>query len=137
MRHKPPSLRNVTLKALVVYIFSIVVFAINLILQKVVIDQKYIESDYKTSEQISHLILVCNILVTYTIPIGSFFYFWIMIKVRNYMPSVSGREKELVSIFFSSMSNLVCCNISLLGHFVVSHYDAFLCCCFDCWCTLL
>ena len=100
VRHKPPSLRNVTLKALVVYIFSIVVFAINLILQKVVIDQKYIESDYKTSEQISHLILVCNILVTYTIPIGSFFYFWIMIKVRNYMPSVSGREKELVSIFF-------------------------------------
>ena len=135
MRHKPPSLRNVTLKALVVYIFSIVVFAINLILQKVVIDQKYIESDYKTSEQISHLILVCNILVTYTIPIGSFFYFWIMIKVRNYMPSVSGREKELVSIVPSLLKLLVCLSFSLLGYFV-SHYDLFCCCCFDFFCAI-
>ena len=100
MRHKSPSLRYVTLKAMVVYIFSIVVFAINLVLEKLVIEKKYIQYDSKTSDQIGLLILLCNILVTYTIPIGSFFYFWIMIKVRNYMPSVSGREKELVSIFF-------------------------------------
>ena len=134
MRHKSPSLCNVTLKAMVVYIFSIVVFAINLVLEKLVIEKKYIQYDSKTSDQIGLLILLCNILVTYTIPIGSFFYFWIMIKVRNYMPSVSGREKELVSIFLYKYV-LVCLSFCLLGYFV-SHYDPFCCCCFDCLCAL-
>ena len=102
---------------MVVYIFSIAVFAIDLVLQKLVIEKKYIQYDSKTSDQIGLLILLCNILVTYTIPIGSFFYFWIMIKVRNYMPSVSGREKELVSVLYFQ--------IIIVGGFVVSHYDAF------------
>ena len=79
--------------------FSIVVFALNITLDKVAIEQKYIVYDFGKGDQISLLILICNILVTYIIPIGFFFYVWIIIKIRNYLPSVSGREKELVSIF--------------------------------------
>ena len=99
VRHKPPSLRSVTLKAMVVYIFSIVVFAINKYLMTKAVLQKYIEFEDKKSDQISLSILICNILVTYVIPIGFFFYVSIIIKIRNYLPSISGRERELVSIF--------------------------------------
>ena len=99
MRHKPPSLRNVTLKAMVVYMFSIVVFAINMILEHVADEQKYIAYDFGKGDRISFAVLICNILVTYVIPIGFFFYISIIIKIRNYLPSISGREKELVSIF--------------------------------------
>ena len=99
MRHKPPSLRNVTLKAMVVYMFSIVVFAINMILEHVADEQKYIAYDFGKGDRISSAVLICNILVTYVIPIGFFFYISIIIKIRNYLPSISGREKELVSIF--------------------------------------
>ena len=99
VRHKPPSLRNVTLKAMVVYMFSIVVFAINMTLEHVADEQKYIEYDFGKGIQASLSILLCNILVTYVIPIGFFFYVSIIIKIRNYLPSISGRERELVSIF--------------------------------------
>ena len=63
--------------------------------------QKYIEFEDRKSDQISLSILICNILVTYIVPIGFFFYVWIIVKVRNFLPSVSGREKELVSIVSS------------------------------------
>ena len=116
--------------------FSIVVFAINITLDKVAIEQKYIEYDFGKGDQISLLILICNILVTYIIPIGFFFYVWIIIKIRNYLPSVSGREKELVSIFHP-------CELFGLFffQFIGSFYlflinDPFCCCCcFDCLCT--
>lgn len=101
LRHKPPSLCSVTLKAMVVYLFSIVVFAINNYLEKMAMTQKYIEFEDRKSDQISLSILICNILVTYIVPIGFFFYVWIIVKVRNFLPSVSGREKELVSIVSS------------------------------------
>ena len=135
VRHKPPSLRSVTLKAMVVYIFSIVVFAINKYLETEAMTQKLIAFEYRKSDQISLSILICNILVTYIVPIGVFFYVWISIKVRNFLPSVSGREKELVSIVPSLLKFLVCLSFSLLGYFV-SHYDPFCCCCFDCLCAL-
>ena len=134
VRHKSPSLRKVTLKAMVVYMFSIVVFTINMILEKVVMKQNYIEFDYRKSNRTSLSILICNILVTYIIPIGFFFYVWIIIKIRNYLPSVSGREKELVSICLYKYV-LVCLSFCLLGYFV-SHYDPLCCCCFDWLCTL-
>ena len=136
VRHKPPSLRNVTLKAMVVYMFSIVVFAINMTLEHVADEQKYIEYDFGKGIQASLSILLCNILVTYVIPIGFFFYVSIIIKIRNYLPSISGRERELVSIFLS-MSYLVCFCFSLfdlLYLFLIN--DPFRCCCLDCLCTL-
>ena len=108
---------------------------INKYLETEAITQKYIEFEYRKSDQISLSILICNIFVTYIVPIGFFFYVWISIKVRNFLPSVSGREKELVSIVPSLLKFLVCLSFSLLGYFV-SHYDLFCCCCFDFFCAL-
>ena len=118
------------------YVFSIVVFALNITLDEVASEQKYIEYDFGKGDQISLLILICNILVTYIIPIGFFFYVWIIIKIRNYLPSVSGREKELVSIFSNPCEFFGLFFFQFIGSFYLFLINDPFCCCFDCLCTL-
>ena len=96
-RHKPPSLMKVTIHAAGVLIFSIVIFCTFFFLgQKSISELNELNND--EGLMMNNIQMIISITVTYTIPVVSFFSILIMTKVRNYMPSLSGREKELVRI---------------------------------------
>ena len=81
--HNPPSLLKVTLQAVGVYLFSIIVFLIHFFVG---------QAGY------SGINLFLSVFLTYVFPIGFFFYIWITIKCRNYLPSVTESTKQLVRI---------------------------------------
>ena len=84
VRHKPPTLWRVSLQAGSVYLFSIAVLCTNY----------FIDIDYTLDRNIN---FISTILVTYVFPLSYFFSVWLIIKHRNYFPSLTGRWKELVS----------------------------------------
>ena len=84
VRHKPPTLRRVSLQAGGVYLFSITVLCTNF----------FIDIAYRLDPNIN---FIWTILVTYVFPLSYFFSVWLIIKHRNYFPSLTGRWKELVS----------------------------------------
>ena len=84
--HNPPSLLRVTLQAMSVYLFSIVVFIIHYF-----IGREVIKGDIDDAAN-----FIWSVTVTYLCPTGYFFYIWITIKCRNYMPSVTESTKQLV-----------------------------------------
>ena len=97
VRHQPPSLLKVTFQASAVYIFSIVLFIVTYIMAKAALNQIIFSNNYNAGKIFFLAIRIVLILVTYILPIGFFVSIWIIIQVRGYLPSLTGREKELVS----------------------------------------
>ena len=100
VRHTPPTFQRVSLQAAGVYLLSIVMFCINyFVYLKVHLECTHngLCTDQKV-ERIHNASLWPSIVVTYILPISFFFLVWITIKYRNYMPSLTGKWKELVSI---------------------------------------
>jgi len=96
--HNPPSLLRVTLQAMSVYLFSIIVFIIHYFIGREVIKAD-MDDDTNKCWRLAKANLIWSILVTYVCPIGFFIYIWITIKCRNYMPSVTESTKQLVWFF--------------------------------------
>ena len=95
IRIDPPSLLKVTLQAMAVYMFSITVYIIHYFIGRAATEAIHFflgKFDYHDVN------LIWSIFVTYLLPVAFFLYVWITIKCRGYMPSVTGRMKELVRI---------------------------------------
>ena len=91
IRHKPPTLRRVSLQAGGVYLFSIIVLCTHFFL------------DVDLDDTINFILMI---LVTYVFPLIYFFSVWLVIKHRNYFPSLTGRWKELVSNYNAMVLNV-------------------------------
>ena len=98
IRCGPPSISKVTLQATAVYLFSIMVFIIYYSIRRAATKAKMQDEDKYL--RLITVNLVWSLLVTYVFPILFFVYVWITIKCRGYVPSVTGRMKELVRISF-------------------------------------
>jgi hypothetical protein len=96
IRCDPPSLLKVTLQATAVYMFSIIVFIIHYLLGRAA--SKAFEAKEQYRFWRANVILGC--LVSYAFPILFFCYVLVTIKCRGYMPSVTGRTKQLVRTLF-------------------------------------
>jgi hypothetical protein len=90
IRCDPPSFLKVTLQATAVYLFSITVYFIHYFIGRV----------GRYNPKFNPANFTWSLLVTYVFPILFFGYVWITIKCRGYMPSLTGRMKELVRISF-------------------------------------
>jgi len=90
IRCDPPSFLKVTLQATAVYLFSITVYFIHYFIGRV----------GRNNPEFNFANFTWSLLVTYVFPILFFGYVWITIKCRGYMPSLTGRMKELVRISF-------------------------------------
>ena len=99
VRHKPPTFQRVSLQAVGVYLFSIVIFCINYFVSyKIYGCLLQAECTEQKQHRLTNGNLFWNIVVTYILPISFFFLVWITIKCRNYLPSITGKWKELVSL---------------------------------------
>ena len=94
-RCDPPSLVKVTLQAALVYSVAILVF-----ITYYVIGRKqhtsYFQGDFDTYYYLKNVNLYLSLVVAYIFPIMFFGYVWITIWFCGYMPSATGRMKELV-----------------------------------------
>ncbi|OEU06015.1 hypothetical protein FRACYDRAFT_256861 [Fragilariopsis cylindrus CCMP1102] len=107
--HTPPSLSRVTLQAVGVYSFSVIVFFIHYFVGRQSFKaemQSYLTSsdndlnnDLKKQARLSLANLGWSLFVTYAFPIGCFFYIWMTIKCNGFMPSVTEKTKQLVWFF--------------------------------------
>jgi len=82
VRHTPPSFRRISISAGCVYLLSMIVFC----------------AVYFGSSHVA--LLTFTILVSYILPIGCFFLIWGTIIYRKYIPSSTGRLKEVVLFFY-------------------------------------
>jgi hypothetical protein len=94
-RCDPPSLAKVSLQAASVYSIAILVFIIYFVIGK---KQKksYHQGDFRTYHYLNKVNLYWSLVVTYVFPIIFFGYVWITILCRGYMPSATGKMKQLV-----------------------------------------
>ena len=116
--HTPPSLSRVTLQAVGVYSFSVIVFFIHYFVGRQSFKakmQSYLTSsdndlnnDLKKQARLSLANLGWSLFVTYAFPIGCFFYIWMTIKCNGFMPSVTEKTKQLVCIFSCDWSRFPC-----------------------------
>jgi hypothetical protein len=102
IRYNPPSLPKVTLQSSAVYMFSIITF----------ISVYFIKAE-SNAPYLTYSSIVVIGLVRYVFPILFFGYMLITIKCRGYIPSVTGRMKQLVGIsllfFYLSFFLLLSC----------------------------
>jgi energy-converting hydrogenase Eha subunit F len=85
----------VTLQATAVYLFSIIVFCKDYFLGIFILGRA--GGDY---EGLIYATGALDFVVSYLFPIIFCIYVWITIKCRGYLPSATGRMKELVRIYF-------------------------------------
>ena len=94
-RYDPPSLVKVSLQAAIVYLFAILVFIIHYVIGRT--SNKSLEQgDGDRFVYLNNVNFYLSLTVTYTLPIVFFSYVWITIWCCGYMPSATGRMKQLV-----------------------------------------
>ena len=98
-RCDPPSLVKVTLQAVSVYSVAILVFMIYYAIGRKQYKLWY-QGDFDTYFYLRNVNLYWSLVVTYIFPIIFFGYVWITIWFCGYMPSATGRMKELVRELF-------------------------------------
>ncbi|OEU12506.1 hypothetical protein FRACYDRAFT_243756 [Fragilariopsis cylindrus CCMP1102] len=94
----PPSLWKVTLQSVLVYVFGILVFTIHYFIgyaQRFSFEKGHFER----SISLNNLNFYWSLVVTYIFPVLFFSYVWITVWYRGYMPSATGRMKQLVWYF--------------------------------------
>lgn len=94
----PPSYLKVTLQAIVVYLFSIIVFVIYFFID-IAQNESYRTNDSERFAFLKKVNLIWSIVISYTFPVLFFGYVWITIWYRGYMPSVEGKMKQLAWYF--------------------------------------
>ena len=98
-RCDPPSLVKVTLQAASVYSVAILVFIIYCVIGRKQ-QTSYYQGDSDRYQYYKNVNLYWSLVVTYIFPIIFFGYVWITIWFCGYMPSATGRMKELVRELF-------------------------------------
>jgi hypothetical protein len=94
-RCDPPSLVKVSLQAAFVYLFAILVFIIHYVIGRT--SNKSLEQgDGDRFNYLNNVNFCWSLTVTYFFPIIFFSYVWITIWCRGYMPSATGKMKQLV-----------------------------------------
>jgi hypothetical protein len=127
-RYDPPSLLKVTLQAMTVYLFSIIVFIIHYFIGIAATEaiQKYQEDFITNAIMYDRYLWLVNtnfiwsILVAYIFPVSFFVYVGITIKCRGYMSSVTGRMKQLVRIQYLMIIDACC--FGVLPLFLICFY---------------
>jgi hypothetical protein len=111
-RCDPPSLVKVSLQAAFVYLFAILVFIIHYVIGRT--SRKSLEqSDGDRFHYLTNVNLYWSLVVTYMFPLIFFSYVWVTIWFRGYMPSATGKMKQLVRycrffrIVFTTRATLV------------------------------
>ena len=94
IRCDPPSLLKVTLQAISVYVFSIIVFIFHYFIGRAATKAEIQDDGY--SSRLLLVNLIWSLLVTYVFPILFFGHVWITVKCLGYMPSATGPMKQLV-----------------------------------------
>ena len=95
VRHKPPSFRRVSISAGCIYLLSIIVFCADYFVSRAKVEA-FIRGDFMKKNSLQVALLTFSALVTYIFPICCFFLIWGTIIYRKYIPSITGRLKELV-----------------------------------------
>ena len=130
--HTPPSLSRVTLQAVGVYSFSVIVFFIHYFVERRSFKAEkqsyltYSDNHLNKHDRLSLANLGWSLIVTYAFPIVFFFYIWITIKCNGFMPSVTEKTKQLVCIFLRFVSF----SLHVTRHFVIledTHESNFSC----------
>jgi hypothetical protein len=85
---------------LIVYAFSVVIFLIHYFIGRALRYAIVEEHNKEKMDTLSTINLVWSLIITYVTPIGFVLYICITIFYKVYMPSASGRLKELVWYFF-------------------------------------
>jgi len=98
-RCDPPSLVKVTLQAASVYSVAILVFITYYFIGRKQ-HESYYQGDFDKYYYLKDVSFYWSLVVTYLFPIIFFGYVWITIWFCGYMPSATGRMKELVWYFF-------------------------------------
>ena len=94
-RYDPPSLVKVSLQAAIVYLFAILVFIIHYVIGRT--SNKSLEQgDGDRYDYFNSVNFYWSLIVTLNFPIIFFSYVWITIWCRGYMPSATGKMKQLV-----------------------------------------
>jgi len=94
----PPSILKVTLQAVAVYFIAIMVFIAHYYISSAA-DKSYRKRDYDTFDQLLNVNQYWSMAVTYLLPIGFVGCVCIIIWWRGFVPSASGRLKEVVWYF--------------------------------------
>ena len=128
VRHKPPSFKRISISAGCVYVLSIIVFCADYFGFSRAEVEAYLSGDFTKKNNIFVAYLLFTILVSYTVPISCFFLIWGTIIYRKYIPSITGRLKEVVRAsrqfflcFFCSRENIFQLNLTFNFHCLVSH----------------
>ena len=98
VRHKPPSFRRVSISAGSAYFLSIIVFCTKYFATKARVEAIIFRGDFTKRHNIYVADTTFSLLVCYIFPIGCFFLIWGTIIYRKYIPSITGRLKELVCV---------------------------------------
>ena len=95
----PPSLRRVTLQAIAVYIFSVCVGVIHYTITQVVLEKAWDNGNRLKWRRFRRINLVWAVMVSLVCPVVFLACVTAIIWYRKYMPSATGRMRELVSQF--------------------------------------
>ena len=98
----PPSLWKVTMQSVLVYVFGILVFTIHYFIGHAQL-LSFEKGHFERSIFLNNLNFYWSLVVTYIFPVLFFSYVWITVWYRGYMPSATGRMKQLVRPFDSVM----------------------------------
>ena len=98
----PPSLWKVTMQSVLVYVFGILVFTIHYFIGHAQL-LSFEKGHFERSISLNNLNFYWSLVVTYIFPVLFFSYVWITVWYRGYMPSATGRMKQLVRPFDSVM----------------------------------
>ena len=96
IRHKPQSFRRISISAGCVYLLSIVVFCADYFGFSGAQVEAHLSGDFTKKHNLFVAYLLFTILVSFIVPIGCFFLIWGTIIYRKYIPSITGRLKEVV-----------------------------------------
>jgi hypothetical protein len=113
-RHKPPTVRAITIQAMSVYGFSLLVFCFSMVMDTLAWNHE----DKDVTQQLETSNLVVTSIITYVFPLCFFFGCWLLIKRRGYLPSAVGRKRELVLFFFRLV--VLFCAIWLPGMLLIN-----------------
>ena len=99
-RRHPPSLSKVTIQAMVVYLFSMIVGILYYYIERAAF-QAYLKYDWDRYEYFGIANTIWSVIVVVVIPIMFFCYVWITIWYHGYVKisSVNRGMKELVCSF--------------------------------------
>jgi hypothetical protein len=101
--YDPPSLWKVTMQSVLVYVVAILIFITHYLIGRSQL-KSFQNGNFERSIQVKNINFYWSLVVTYIFPIVFFSYVWVIIWYRGYMPSSTGRMRQLVGRLMMSFS---------------------------------